>query len=235
MLSNYKFLVRVSKYRSILILVYEIILFTIFYLYNKFIFKNNTSILFISLVFIFPIILSILKAIIKNENLKKYHNLKTNYNTLIITDIKKGKYFNKFIEELKSLTNNVVIKTSDVNQLITLGKYNNINILIDSNNTIISIDNTYIKYQYIYGYIGDNTTKYDFKAISNKTLDRFYNLLLKRIKVLINNEFNYTEYYFGKTYNGCILKNHKETLYQIKIKEKAFLRKEKEIHKIINT
>ena len=235
MLSNSRFAVRLSKYRPIIILIYEILILTIFYIYNGYNFENNSSIIFIIAILIVPIVLSILTSIIRKENQIKYRNLKTNYDTLIKEDILKGKCFNKFIEELKNKTSNVIIKTSDVNQLITIGKYQNITILIDQKKTVISIDKTNIVFQYIYGYIDDDTTKYDQKGISNKPLDRFYNLLLKRITSLLNNEFSYEEYYFGRTYNGCKLSNSKETIYKIKLKEKSFLKKEKTKTQIINT
>ena len=235
MLSNNRFAVRLSKYRPIIILIYEILILTLFYIYNGYNFKNNSSIIFIICLVTVPIALSILTFIIRKENQRKYHNLKTNYDTLIKEDIAKGKYFNKFIEELKNITSYVNVKTSDINQLITIGKYKNISILIHEKKTVISIDKTLIKYQYIYGYIDEDTTKYDQKGISNKPLDRFYSILFKRISLLLNDEFTYIEYYFGRSYNGCLLKNHKETLYKIKLKEKSFLKKEKSKTQIINT
>ena len=198
-------------------------------------FVNHSSLIFIIAILIVPIALSVLTSIIRKENQRKYHNLKTNYDTLIKQDILNGKCFNKFIEELKNKTSEVFIKTSDANQLITIGKYQNIVVLINQKKTVISIDRTHIVFQYIYGYIDDDTTKYDQKGISNKPLDRFYSLLLKRIFSLLNKEFSYEEFYLGRTYNGCKLSNDKETIYKIKLKEKSFLKKEKTKKQIINT
>ena len=194
MLSKNKLALFLARYRGIIILLYEIILLTFFYLLNEFNFKNHNSIVFIFLIILFPLLLSILKYLIKKENQKKYHNKKSDYDTLIKNDINKGKYFNKFISDLKNITKFVEVKTSLNNQLITLGDYKNITILIDQTKTVISIDDSHVIYQYIYGYIDDNTSKYDLKGIGKKTLDSFYNLLLKKVKSLINNEFEYNEY-----------------------------------------
>ena len=89
------------RYQAVIILFYEFLILTIFYLITKFKFQNNNSLIMISLMLIVPIVFKIGTILIRKKNRIKYNTNHTNYYELILKDLKT----NKLTKELLQKTN----------------------------------------------------------------------------------------------------------------------------------
>lgn len=220
----------IVRCRAIIILLYEFFILMIFWLICRFNFHHNNSILMIILMLIVPIILSVSHIIIRKNNLSKFLSRKVNYHKLIQDDIKSNKFNKELIEPLKAKLSNVDVRISDRQILITGGSSDVLTVIIDDAYTKLSIDNTRVIYQFIYGYRGFDVTKYDVKGVSHFSTKYLYELIIKQVEKLAGKELTYTEYIKGKDYNGCSLKNEQEKIYSICLNEKKkIFKKDQEI------
>ncbi len=218
---------KILRYHAIIILIYEFLILLLFWLITGFIFKNNSSLILVSLMIIPPVILYIFYYLKKKINRKQFNDYHSNYFNIIKKDIKTTKIDDLLIKPLKECLSDLIYKVTDNQVYINGGKKNKISILIEENLTTLLIDNTKIVYQYIYDYKGIDVTKYDYKGIKRYPTTKLYDLIIKQVKQLINQNLNYTEFYYGKKYTGCKLEGTK-VIYLINNQEKHLLRKKKE-------
>lgn len=218
---------KILRYHSIIILLYEFILLIFFWIFTKFIFQNNISILLVSLMTIPPIVLYLFYFIKRKENIKKFNDVHSNYFQLIKRDIKNNQIDDLLIKPLKEYLWDLTYKVTDQQVYLNGGKKNKISILIEENLTTLLIDNTKIVYQYLYDYKGIDVTKYDYKGLGRYPTKKLYALLVKQVKELYNQNLIYTEFYQGKKCTGYKLEGT-EIIYLINNSEKKILKKVKE-------
>lgn len=218
---------KILNYHAIIILFYEFILLTIFWLVTGFVFKNNNSFILLFLMIVPPLVLYIAFRCLRKKNNQKFNDYHSSYFTLIKKDIKSAKIEELLIKPIKEILTNLFYKVTDKQIYINGGSKDKITILIEENLTTLLIDNTRIIYQYIYDFKGIDVTKYDYKGIKKYPTTKLYNLILNQTTILANKNLNYTEFYIGKKITGCKLESEK-TLYLINNNEKHFLKKQKE-------
>lgn len=223
---------KILRYHSIIILLYEFLILLIFWLITGFVFKNNNSLILIFLMIVPPLILYIFYYIRRKNNSKKFHDYHSNYFNLIKKDIKTAKIDDLLIKPLKEYLSDLVYKVTDKQVYLNGGKKNKITIMIEENLTTLLIDNTKVIYQYLYDYKGIDVTKYDYKGIKRYPTAKLYEMIIRQVKELINQNLNYTEYYQGKNIIGCKLEGAK-VIYLIKTPSKNFLKRKKEKETII--
>lgn len=218
---------KILRYHSIIILLYEFIILTIFWLITGFVFENNNSLILVFLMIVPPIILYIFYHIFKKHNYQKFNDYHSSYFNLIKKDIKTTKIDELLIKPIKEVLSNLIYKVTDKQIYLNGGSKNKITIMIEENLTTLIIDNTRIIYQYIYDFKGIDVTKYDYKGIKKYPTTKLYNLIIDQVKNLTNKNLNYTEYIVGKNIVGCKLESDK-IIYLINNNEKHFLKKQKE-------
>lgn len=195
-------------YRSFIILVWIITILIIFKIVNNFLFKNGSSLIFITLIFILPLIFWILTQIARKKSIKEKKKLETKYYLRILNDIKESNFDKQFINPLKQLISYSTF--NDSNNII----FENENLIIGFNEikSYISIKNTNVTFSYYYSNKFYKSTIYDEKFMQYQDTKELYQLMINKLETLLSEPLIYETNKYNLRLIGS---NTKQVYYEI--------------------
>lgn len=175
------------------------------YFINKFTFQNNSSVLFIFVLLIVPVVVSIISHFNIKKNKQKYLFSKTNYYELIKLNIYKD-----LIKKLNEVT-----KVLELPNEYHIGHEQRLVLSFNDQYCELSIKNTIVSYKYYYSKTFDNISIYDKKGFEYQSTNVLFSELLNMINNLLLGKLVYQESNKIKlTY--AVLKRDNLVLYEYK-------------------
>lgn len=202
-------------YRHLIVLLWEVLIFVIFKLTINFKFTNGLSILFISLIVIFPLIIYIW-SFIKIRNNRRKHLINTKgYFEGIKRDYKKNIISNMLINKINELDYDVVEEVYDDRIMLIVKRNYTPVFLIEFNKqrAKVVLLNTLVIYRFYYTYVTGEFTKYDLRNFEYKDTDVLYDNIYEVIAHLVNNKYMYSQ------------KHHLIKLTRLDLNEDVYVRK----------
>lgn len=182
-----KFKTFLAIYKNIIILIWWIIILIIFQITTKFEFHNGSSLIFILLMFILPLILYIFGVIYKHQLVKTKRRKKEPFFNQIKNDYENKKIKKEFIDKLP-------LNVSDhMTEDAIMISNEEININFNKAFVSININNTKIIFRYYYTFNLKEFTKYDQKLLQYRSTSYLYTVLLNQINLLVEADLQYFE------------------------------------------
>lgn len=183
-----KFSAHLNIYKNIIIIIWWIIVIGFFKIYNDFEFENGSSLIFLGLLIILPLLLYIIGLIRKHTILKQKELKQGKYINLIKKDIANNKIEKEFLKYLTDLhLEHLVIDNQHIYQNDTL-KVEFLELYAS-----IKIINTKVVYKFYYTNKFNDYTKYDTRYYQYHPTTRLYSLMVSKIYEIKDKEYIYIE------------------------------------------
>ena len=199
----------INRHRHAIIITWIIGVLCFTYFINKFTFENNSSILFLSVLFIVPSIVLLISFKAIKQNKQKYLYSKTNYYELIKLNIN-----NELVKKLKDVTR--VIELSDE---YLIGNSQRLVLSINKEFSEIYIKNTGVSFKFYYSKTFDYLGLYDHKGFEYQSTHILFSEIFQLINNLLSADLEYFESYKVKL-DFALLKRNDVVLYEFKSKYK---------------
>lgn len=175
-------------YKNIIILIWWAIILIVFKVTTNFEFRNGTSLIFISLLVIFPLVLFIISRVFLKGLQKTNNKNKIPYFQRIKVDVK-DKTFNKELISKLPLSNITLLNDED--KILV----DDINLIIEFNKTFASIiiKNTKVIFHYYYTNKFHIITKYDTRHLQYKPTNYLYKIIVEKVNELCSSDLTYME------------------------------------------
>lgn len=183
-----KFKTFFNIYKNIIIIIWWIVVIVAFKLINNFQFENGTSLIFIGLLIIVPLVIYILGLIRKKRILKQKVAKQGKYIDLIKKDFNSKKLDKYFLNNLNRLDLKYIEDTEELifeNEVVRIG--------FNEYYSYIEFINTYVIYKFYYKNKFIDYTKYDQRYMQYYSTTKLYSLMLERIEEFINTSYTYIE------------------------------------------
>ncbi len=220
----------IIAYRHLIILIWLILILLIFKITTNFKFKNGSSLVFIGLIIIVPLIIYTYSFINIKKNKETVKINKDGYYQTIVKDLEKGNFQTNFLDKLSNLNLKYLCNHLDV-LIVKIINHNQdiLKVTFSQNQATLEILDTKIIYHFYYSHIIDEFTKYDIRNFEYKEPTVLYSKILEKINFLINKEYIYT---YTKKQVSLITTLDNVEVYNVKVNKKLF-EKENKNHKTI--
>lgn len=203
---------KIIQYNSIITFVWWVLLLISFRIINNFHFQNGSSIIFLILFFIPPVIFKTISIRHRRRIKSQKAARKSGYYIQIKNDIDTNVFYANFLAPIKyqfgSL--NLDVKESEINILIN----DTISLIFTEKKATISLLETNIKYSFYYSKDFEDLTKYDIRGVEFYPTEKLYQDIIISLNNLTG-DLIYEEVYQGGKYLGCLLYRDNEVIYQI--------------------
>lgn len=210
----------IVAYRHLIILIWLILVLLIFKITTNFKFKNGSSLVFVSLLLIVPIVIYIYSFINIKKNKEAVKINKDGHYQNITRDIDKGIFKSCFLDKLTQLNLKYLCDLTDI-VCVKIINHNVeiLNVIFNANQAIIEINDTKIVYRFYYSHMINEFTKYDLRNFEYKETSILYSKIVEKVSELINKEYIYI---YSKKQISLVAVPSNEELYNVKVNKKLF-------------